>query len=397
MWRTDGTDAGTFKLSDYSGSTFVYDSFGARMYYVISAPANNVQTKTLWSSDGTIQGTEAIGEFDPQVADSSRFGDLGMSVDGKLIFINSDNTGKALRAYATDGTAAGTHEILSIDAASSVYASTLKSLGDVGFLFVSKDGVSQLWQTDGTSQGTHQYSLPAGSTITLAPSVVDGKLALGVDNQTVLIDPDTLATLVGPSTATMELVDGVLRVFGTKNADNIRVYNDATNTDRFVVNLNGVRKSFPFHAVSRLYIYGYSGDDTVAVVEKYGKFTVRSRIWGGAGSDVIMSGGARDTLFGDAGDDSLNGGNNDDQLAGDVGDDSIVSGNGNDTASGDAGADTVYGNKGDDYIGGGDDSSGDQLDGGNGADVIFGKAVVEIFFNGQQSDTGDPLDEILLA
>jgi Ca2+-binding RTX toxin-like protein len=263
-----------------------------------------------------------------------------------------------------------------------------------------------LWQTDGTVDGTRKVQM-LGDINTSLPntyfqmSQADDKLLIlrherSVLVETLVFDPATMVGPVGPNRAKITLVDAVLRIFGTQDSDNIRIYRHQESLDRFVVSLNGVKRSFSLSQVNRIHIYGYSGDDNIAVNERLGRITLRSRIWGGGGNDLIFTGSARDTLYGEAGDDVINSGRNADVAMGGVGDDWLYGGLHSDTVSGEEGADTVNGAGGADLVSGGDDQSDDQLDGGAGIDVIFGRAVYEVFYAGAQGEDPSGLDELLL-
>jgi ELWxxDGT repeat protein len=385
IWKTDGTLVGTQIAAQPSGTGILqkWMPAGDRLYF-------SVADGNWWTSDGTATGTIEL------PAQTSSYFAAGVMPDGRLLFVAKSASTYADELWITDGTVAGTKKV-----------SDVGTPGPLGTTptFVNVDGivffdwynmdrkVRELWRTDGTPQGT-VFVQNVGNFFDMLE--IDGKLVMESNGQTLVLDPAIMTAPVGPNQATVSLRDGVLRVFGTQDDDSIRLYDMSDNPDRIVVQINGLKRSFGSSSISRIYIYGYSGNDSIAVVEKYGKFTTRSRIWGGGGSDIVYTGGARDTVFGDAGDDSMNGGNNSDQLDGGSGDDFIVAGNGDDTATGDAGSDTVYGNKGDDCIGGGDDQASDHLDGGRGADIIFGKAVIEIFFDGKQGEEPGGLDDLLI-
>jgi Ca2+-binding RTX toxin-like protein len=223
--------------------------------------------------------------------------------------------------------------------------------------------------------------------------VVGSRLAVSLNGTLSLIDPPAPNPELVPTTASVSLAGGVLRVFGTSGADNIRIYQHTTAPTRLMVQLNGVKHSFKLDLISRIKIYGYGGDDQIAFIEKYGKLGLRTNVDVGAGDDLIYTGGGRDTIDAGLGDDTVASGNNDDAVNGGNGDDSIVGGNGNDTISGGDGSDYLAGNRGNDQRGGGDDQSPDTIDGNDGVDVLFGQAVIDVFFAG----TGriDPNDVIL--
>lgn len=103
LWRSDGTAAGTFQISDVDvllNSFPAYFGSGERVLFRALGP-NGVQ---LWGTDGTSSGTQLLRDEDAfndrmfQVADRFYFGDPG------------DPT----RLWSTDGTSAGTRALSGI-------------------------------------------------------------------------------------------------------------------------------------------------------------------------------------------------------------------------------------------------------------------------------------------
>src|SRR5206468_5116694 len=74
LWRSDGTDAGTFPLTDASPSSS-YTPGGRSIYFM--------KGQELWTSDGTVAGTgranELLGRFPRPV--------LGFTIAGDRIFV----------------------------------------------------------------------------------------------------------------------------------------------------------------------------------------------------------------------------------------------------------------------------------------------------------------------
>ena len=101
-------------------------------------------------------------------------------------------------------------------------------------------------------------------------------------------------------------------------------------------------------------------------------------IGGGLGNDTILGGKGRDNVSGDEGDDNIGGGNHDDSIRGDEGDDILRGGNGADVISGGAGIDNIRGGIGVDMIFTGD-TTGDQINTGDGADFINNDPEDEFF------------------
>ena len=426
LWITDGTVAGTrslkqFQSGNFDGFNYFQKGSTARMYMLLVRSEGDEVVKTLWTTDGTVEGTNAIHEF----RNASTLSPPSEALNNSAV-LNWYHDQQGMEIWISDGTEVGTRVLkaFTFEPGGHVSASTYETIGGLTFFFLqsrvsSSDVWSfRLWPTGGTTAGTVQVDdLAAHQPVNqrygahLELSEVDGQLAvtrhewddakqLSVVKETVLFDPASIGPAVGPKQSRLQLDnDRVLRVFGTRGADNIRIYKMDGHEDapRFVVNLNGTRRSFALADVRKLLVYGYSDDDAIAFVETHGLMTLRSMIWAGAGDDTIHGDSTRDSIWGEAGDDLISTGRSADLVDGGIGDDTIFGSIGNDTLKGQAGRDSLIGGRDDDLLSGGNDESDDHLDGGTGADVIFGKAVIEIFYNGKQTSDGDPLDEVLLG
>jgi Ca2+-binding RTX toxin-like protein len=99
----------------------------------------------------------------------------------------------------------------------------------------------------------------------------------------------------------------------------------------------------------------------------------RNVLDGGADNDVIIGSENSDTIHGGTGNDTIRGRGAQDFLYGDAGDDFIRAGAGDDWVYAGTGFDVVYGELGRDNLFG--QADGDFIDGGDGADNIFGDAL----------------------
>lgn len=116
LWVSDGTAAGTFKLTSSSGDNLdlLSDSYGENVggnVYFNAKILNSTDNYYLWKTDGTIAGTTpvltAAGEklYTPTKSTLE-------SINGKLIFVAKLNSNTApARLWITDGTALGTEKI----------------------------------------------------------------------------------------------------------------------------------------------------------------------------------------------------------------------------------------------------------------------------------------------
>lgn len=145
LWKSDGTSAGT-ELVGVAGMDHLANLTVAGEQLFFTAE----QSARLWVSDGSPEGTRALGEFE-------QLGGDFVSWDGVLFF--SADVGSGLELWRSDGTMAGTTqvaEIMSGDAGSA--PGTFLVVGEK-LLFAADDGEHgrELWVTDGTANGTQLY------------------------------------------------------------------------------------------------------------------------------------------------------------------------------------------------------------------------------------------------
>lgn len=198
LWRTDGTDAGTVRLTGPSVSvSSEFAQLGTRVLFAGHTDATGFEP---WISDGTPQGTAPLADLSPGPFSSMSTCHPPPVVHGRaLINIFLETTG--LYVYATDGTLAGTQPLFSpgtpfatapqlcefavyggdlyfalgneiwktdgtLAGTSQVYASSLQNFNPHNFAesngllyFIALDGSRrQLWRTDGTAPGTQQVT-----------------------------------------------------------------------------------------------------------------------------------------------------------------------------------------------------------------------------------------------
>ncbi len=137
LWRTDGTEAGTFPVMP-GGPTVVAlaGEIGGTVYFVGRLPG---ESEALWRSDGTPQGTATVGSFSGVAA--------AVVSSGKVFFAMFGSPHPGL--WVSDGTEAGT---LPVTAAS--FPSELTAVA--GGLAYSANGAPSF--TDGTNEGTREIS-----------------------------------------------------------------------------------------------------------------------------------------------------------------------------------------------------------------------------------------------
>jgi ELWxxDGT repeat protein len=144
-WKTDGTRAGTVPfLPDFHGALGLFP-VGETLYLFRNCPGAGACE--LWKSDGTLSGTAKVRSL-PSMAGSDA---PAAATAGGLLFFSFPGATREL--WRSDGTEAGTFRIGAFHQLSVGRAS-----GEVGgaLLFGASDGSSglELWKSDGTEAGT---------------------------------------------------------------------------------------------------------------------------------------------------------------------------------------------------------------------------------------------------
>lgn len=179
LYASDGTASGTRKLQDYqaAGSNSYAPSVGdmtaagSRLFFAVDDPAHG---SSLWQSDGTVAGTTLLKTLSdpPPPNQQGPNGDsmytfaspilAPTAVGGRLFFVTqSASTGAAL--WVSDGTAAGTTRLASIQPAQLVhglgsYLAPGQFAAFNGLLYFANSDRAhgmELWQSDGSVAGTH--------------------------------------------------------------------------------------------------------------------------------------------------------------------------------------------------------------------------------------------------
>lgn len=153
-WRSDGTSAGTVLIKDinpilnapfYPNGFTAYDGF---VYFKAGEPGTGHE---LWRTDGTEAGTGIVKDIDPGVSGSDpRY---LTELNGKLIFwVDTSLTEGYL--WKSDGSETGTDQLYPVSPTSTSLSKFCR-IENVAY-FNGTDSVhgSELWRTDGTTEGT---------------------------------------------------------------------------------------------------------------------------------------------------------------------------------------------------------------------------------------------------
>ena len=147
VWRTDGTEAGTWLIEDISPRDFYLPLYavgvGGKVYFW---HYDEFHGHELWRTDGTAAGTDIVIEFQPGPA-----GSLPTSVAAAkgLLYFTAPHPDFGLEPFRTDGTASGTEVFDLVPGANSGAAFGLTAAGNRIF-FNANDLVHgyELWAID---------------------------------------------------------------------------------------------------------------------------------------------------------------------------------------------------------------------------------------------------------
>ncbi|HEY0097150.1 MAG TPA: ELWxxDGT repeat protein, partial [Archangium sp.] len=189
LWRTDGTAAGTLPLVNIvpedapeftaeSGLSALTPLNGALYFAAMPSLAEGFQ---LWKTDGTTAGTARVTSSVRLTTAASS--PIELVSHGGFLFFAGQDSARGIELWKSDGTAAGTTLVKDIAAGSgpSSRPSRFTPMGDILY-FIARDasGGRELWRTDGTEVNTLRVAdirdyLGMGAVMNIA-SVVDRTL-----------------------------------------------------------------------------------------------------------------------------------------------------------------------------------------------------------------------------
>jgi ELWxxDGT repeat protein len=167
LYVSDGTTAGTSELTNITGAPtadegdFVYagDNMAVLNGHALFAAYDETnETVDLWTTDGTAAGTSEL-----MVANANALFGLSptdlTTLGNKVLFDGVDADGES-GLWVSDGTAAGTRELTGIaDASTNFQPSALTVIGnEIYFNAIDAEGNDGLWVTDGTVGGTTELT-----------------------------------------------------------------------------------------------------------------------------------------------------------------------------------------------------------------------------------------------
>jgi ELWxxDGT repeat protein len=207
LWRSDGTTAGTVRVKDIQPGTAsalftsqTLQIFGGELFFTANDGTHGPE---LWKSDGTSSGTvlfTEVGASKPLAV-----------VDDTLFFSANDGT-HGFELWKTQGTPASTVLVKDMRPGSgSSFPATYSGAENVnGILFFTADNGTtgrELWESDGTSEGTHLVAdvVPGSSSFSVRYLTnVNGTLMFAGDDlisgsQVWVVRPSPVIDLNGPA------------------------------------------------------------------------------------------------------------------------------------------------------------------------------------------------------
>lgn len=182
LWRTDGTPSGTRVVKDIAPASVTAApsslcAAGGILYFVAD---DGVHGSELWRTDGTEAGTRMVQD----IASGSTGGTSPARIDaaGSLVFFHARSSGGPAdwEIWRSDGTSGGTFPLLAVG---SLGTQPMHATGNrIYFYAAGAGGAYQIWKSDGTVAGTSplkpgmtsrmDFLLSAGSTFYFGKSPV---------------------------------------------------------------------------------------------------------------------------------------------------------------------------------------------------------------------------------
>lgn len=171
LWVSDGTVAGTTEFYIPGAASAYTVPLAVMSDRVLFVGTDTGGRLSLWSSDGTLAGTAELSVAGAFVGGSgggifTQMTPTAVTLGGKTYFTGRDTSTK-VGLFVTDGTSAGSYQIVVNGAAATGLNPTNLSVvnGKIIFDGVDASGRTSLWTSDGTSAGTFEMPPQPGSLV----------------------------------------------------------------------------------------------------------------------------------------------------------------------------------------------------------------------------------------
>ena len=179
LWKTDGTEAGTQMVHNFNGqqdSMNVADIFlaGNTVFFGVD---DGEHGRELWKTDGTESGTELVRDINSKTGCNVRGQENKpcesyprfVEAVGNTIYFTADDGTTGFELWKSDGTENGTVQVKDVNPATDCSfappfivlepcSGGIRGIGSIGstLFFSADDGANgrELWETDGTPEGT---------------------------------------------------------------------------------------------------------------------------------------------------------------------------------------------------------------------------------------------------
>ncbi|MBL7923089.1 MAG: T9SS type A sorting domain-containing protein [Bacteroidia bacterium] len=179
LWRSDGSDAGTFSIQSFQVASNLA-AFNGQLFF--SADQNN-SGQELWKSNGTSNGTVLLKDLNGVFGASLP---CNFYASGQSLFFTA-NTASGWELWKTNGSNAGTVQVADINPGAGngvmdVYMEApMTILGDTVFFRANDGNGYQLWKSDGSAGGTVKLSALANGVYSYVPFPLAGNRVLAAN------------------------------------------------------------------------------------------------------------------------------------------------------------------------------------------------------------------------
>lgn len=196
LFRTDGTDAGTYLVKDINPGTAsiilltTSSQYFAKLNgYIYFGAADPVHGAELWRSDGTEAGTQLVADIDPTTPSIPNQGSnpAYLFTYNNAVYFSAYRPVDGRELWKTDGTQVGTVLVKDIAAGDGSPSHFVSYNGSLYFTAYYPNQDYTLYKSDGTANGTFALKQPNNggpAMLTDKPAVLfKGKLFFSASNQ----------------------------------------------------------------------------------------------------------------------------------------------------------------------------------------------------------------------